>query len=265
MAMRSAISELGISPSLVVFGETLALPEALTNPRLTYNEQNVSDFVYQLTEELLTIRQYILENDKTLMGPSGDENDRQFDHKYVWVKQAVYHSSLHPKYSGPYEVVKVEYPVITIRKDNELRKVNVDRLRPAFRLSENIRITEIEDNVIPQQDTPVHIRTRMMPFVGKKYIDVPEVQEMLPDIMAENDILVEDPPEELEVIHLQDTVMQDFTDDEAIVVYDNFQTQDIPVPKPRMAIHDRIHRGNVRQTGSGRAVQKPTRWGYDHQ
>ena len=60
----------------------------------------------------------------------------------MWVKEPRLRHALAPKYHGPYEVVQVEYPVITIRREGCLVRVNVDRVKPAFRLQ------DVEENQV---------------------------------------------------------------------------------------------------------------------
>ena len=68
-AMRTAINDQGISPSLVVFGEHIAIPGIYVTPETTFDEKSESEFVQQLTTYWFQVRDFILKHDNTLSGP----------------------------------------------------------------------------------------------------------------------------------------------------------------------------------------------------
>ena len=74
-----------------------------------------------------------------------------FIDKYVWIKDPLLKSSLANKYLGPFEVLSVDYPVITINRNGEQYKVNIDRIKPA----RFIRQTEVNepDNITNDENS----------------------------------------------------------------------------------------------------------------
>jgi hypothetical protein len=126
-----------VSPSLVVYGEQIAVP-----PQLIFNNDPNPDvdlptFVERIENELTTLRNYILENDLTLRGPPPDDPAVEFPWRHIWIKDPILRGSLKPKYLGPFQVVDYEYPVITYRYQNQLKRINIDRCRPAHVLPED--------------------------------------------------------------------------------------------------------------------------------
>ena len=117
LAIRTAVNDLGVSPSLLVYGEQLAIPGLLVSPPLSYQEACLTTFTSELTSDLRLLRDFVLQHDDTLKGPSGDEGQppRNWG-KYtrVWLK-----GSFAPKYLDPYEVQDKEYPVLTLIRDGK--------------------------------------------------------------------------------------------------------------------------------------------------
>ena len=130
---------MGVSPSLLVYGEQLAIPGLLVSPPLTYDEACLTTFTTQLTSDLRLLREFVLQHDETLKGPSGDDchPPKNWD-KYsrVWLKDPIFKGSFAPKYLGPYEVQDKEYPVLTLIRDGKPYRVNVDRVKPCFTLGD---------------------------------------------------------------------------------------------------------------------------------
>ena len=137
MAMRCAISDIGISPSLLVLGEQMQMPALLLEDR-PLEQPSGSDFVDAMTRRFRDTRTYILENDPTLAGVNHDIANPTFPHRYVWLKQPFVDNSLSAKYVGPYRVTdSTQFPVITIMQGGDLVRTNVDRLRPAYIVQEH--------------------------------------------------------------------------------------------------------------------------------
>jgi hypothetical protein len=135
MAMRVAINEDGVSPSLLVYGEHLAMPGLLVGDTRTYPEDTMSEFVDKLRKDLQLLREFVFElhaNQQKI--PS---EDRKFPYKHVWLLDPLLRHSLSPKYNGPYRVIATDqYPVIQIDVEGQIKRVTVDRLKPAPHLSE---------------------------------------------------------------------------------------------------------------------------------
>ena len=137
LAMRTAINDLGLSPSLMVFGEQIQIPRLLVSGEHTFAEASPDGFVKDLMAEMTVIRDLVLQCDDTLKGPSDPNSHKQeFNAKWVWLKVAVYKGALRAKYAGPYEVISVDFPCVVIRKDGQDIRVNVDRVKPCHRIRE---------------------------------------------------------------------------------------------------------------------------------
>jgi hypothetical protein len=155
MAMRTAINDTGTSPSLLVFGEHLTLPNlAITNER-TYPEEEVSDFIIKLREDLAVLREFVTE----VTDDPGDPMVKPtFPHEYVWILDPILKNSLSPKYKGPFKVISTQqYPVLLLDIDGVEKRINVDRVKPAPRLHELPPYTwrtDGEGNLLPLEPHP---------------------------------------------------------------------------------------------------------------
>ncbi len=110
----------------------------------------MTDFVRQLHDDLIFLRNFVLETDDTLRGPPEVQEEPRFPYQAVYLKDNRMRHSLAPKYTGPYPVVAVEYPVIVIRKDGGDLRTNIDNVKPCTRLRR-----EIEPPVeVPNEDNP---------------------------------------------------------------------------------------------------------------
>ena len=136
LAMWTAINNRGISPALVVYGEQISVPSNLFFQQNTYNEQSDFEFVEQLQSDLDLLRQYILQTDPTLMPGNPEVVSREFPYDHVYLRNEVKKTSLSAKYSGPYAVLRQRFPVVYIYKDGKEVGVNVDRLKPCYKLQE---------------------------------------------------------------------------------------------------------------------------------
>ena len=185
LALRNAISNTGVSPSLVVFGEHLAIPSIIVESQRTYPEGQMTEFVAKLQEDLLFMREHLLQIDPTLSGPT-DKVSPQFPHKYVWIKQPVLKSSLHPKYIGPYEVLEVKYPVIIIDRDGKRESISVDRLKPAFiPLRSEVEIEQAPP-LVDLEKFPIHLTGPPVPMPRKLVEDSPQRTSMPETLRVDN-------------------------------------------------------------------------------
>ena len=80
LAVRTTISDLGVSPSLLVYGKLIAIPSVLLDLPHTYNEENLSEFLSSLVSDLALIRDFVLRNDDTLRGASNIETVPPIDY-----------------------------------------------------------------------------------------------------------------------------------------------------------------------------------------
>ena len=59
-AIRTAVSNRGVSPSLVVYGEQITIPGVFVMPQVTFNEDVEEQFVADLTAHWFQVRDFIL-------------------------------------------------------------------------------------------------------------------------------------------------------------------------------------------------------------
>jgi len=135
-AIRIAQSADGYCPSLLVYGEEINVPWTfMTHPvDRMYSED--SDFMSELKNSMLQFNEDIMTDDFNI-----ENLEQTFTDKYVWIKDPLLKSSLECKYLGPFEVIAVDYPVLTINRNGTNYKINIDRVKPA----RFIRQTEVDE------------------------------------------------------------------------------------------------------------------------
>ena len=198
LAMRTSLTDLGVSPSLLIYGEQIVIPGVLVDKELTYNEEDVLSFVYDLQTDMTVAREALVDLEKV----DQPQDIRHFDHRMVWVRKPTVEHSLASKYSGPYEVLEVRYPVITICKEGRPYNVNVDRVKPA----EGWPIPEINDDILDQVAPDIDDEWNDMNYVQRAIVayEVP-VQEFV--AMYHNQPQVY--PVRLDVTDINDDVVGD--------------------------------------------------------
>ena len=139
LAIRSAVNDRGISPTLVIYGEQTTVPGVFAMPRRTFTEESEISFVNQLHKHWLQVKEFILATDPTLSPavPSG-KPPPEFPHDNVWIVEPIKKGSLEPKVRGPYKVLEVKYPVVFVKVDGVKQAISVDRCKPAFILKYDI-------------------------------------------------------------------------------------------------------------------------------
>ena len=143
LAMRTAINDSGTSPSLIVYGEQLAIPRAILDPTMSLYDEDMPHFVNQLFNNIQLIRDKLL---NVPVVPNADAEHFIFPTEYAYLREPQVKASLEPKWLGPYPVVDVIYPVIRLRVDNFEKNVNIDLVKPAYLLNPNDGITDSENN-----------------------------------------------------------------------------------------------------------------------
>ena len=230
-AMRTAITNIGTSPSLLVYGEQIAIPGKLLSDDVHYQEGKISDFVVQIQADMDVLRQFVLTHDEALREPTEFENQEvAFPFKSVWLRDPIMRGSLEPKYKGPFDVILAQYPVITINMDGKPTKVNVDRLRPAFTVARHVEEDVPIEEVFPQRHMVEEI----------PILDPPNLYENLPELPRDLD--------ENELVNLNPVMVPPVQVDD-------------PILGPRLSIMDRRAPnpgGNM--TGSGRITAPPQRY-----
>ena len=196
-AMRTAISNLGTSPSLVIYGEQIAIPSVLVSSETHYCETNITQFVQAMQSDMNILRTFLLTEDNALRAPTLEEDaNPEYPYTSVWLKDPIRRGGLAPKYFGPFNVVHVRYPVITIHRGGHNIKVNVDRLKPAFKLTRHLALEEadlpliIADDGEDRDDNPLDVMYEEIPLVEPYYADQPEalqVDDPMNLEIAEND------------------------------------------------------------------------------
>ena len=138
LALRTSVNSLGISPSLMLYGEQISIPGVFINPKLTFNEETDDAFVGDLTNHWFQIRDFVLATDVTLSGSKTKEFTPSFPYEHVWIVEPLRKHSLYPKARGPYRVLEVQYPVIHVKIDGIKQAVNIDRCYPAYVLKRDL-------------------------------------------------------------------------------------------------------------------------------
>ena len=128
LAMRMAINDTGVSPSLVVFGEQLALPRPVLDETMAIYDDNMPHFVNQLFANWRMIKEKLLHVPET----NNNNDEPIFPTEYAFMREPQLKASLEPKWLGPYRVVDTRYPVIRLEIDGKEKNLNWDMIKPAF-------------------------------------------------------------------------------------------------------------------------------------
>ena len=157
LSMRSAINDLGVSPSLIVYGEQLALPRGVLEDEFPVYQEDMPHFINRLFHNMQFIKNNILHIPNV---EYQDHHDYQFPSNYAMMREPQLKPNLDPKWLGPYPVMDVIYPVVRLKIDGLEKNVNIDMLKPAFVLQDqNIESVisdtsseEIINNNLPELD-----------------------------------------------------------------------------------------------------------------
>lgn len=169
LSMRAAIGENGFSPSQLLYGESLALPGDLVSPSVAFNAGDTSDFYKTLKSQMAVMRQFLstaphrlVENfeEPNVVIPPNVRSD--YPAKHVWILEPVRRHSLAPRYLGPFPVLSYSHPVVTVDRDGQPYKINVDRTKPAWLVTPIPPVElEFEPEIFP--DTLPPTQNRMPP------------------------------------------------------------------------------------------------------
>jgi hypothetical protein len=196
--MRCAVSDLGVSPALVLYGEQLAIP-GIFLPRLDYaHHDSTWDFVNELQNNIALVRNYILQEDPVLRGDVVQERPFPFDNAFI-VEQGM-RGSLVKKLRGPYPVVEIEFPTVTLRTERGERKYNMDMLRGAYKLPDPLpeehnqpQYPIITPNNMPEWLSP---QVRIEPLPPIVYDDTKSIKIYPLYLDIPEEITLEETPEE---------------------------------------------------------------------
>jgi cleavage and polyadenylation specificity factor subunit 1 len=148
-AMRNAVTDEQLSPAMIVFGEAPQLPSVLLMKKESNN--NIEHVVRDLHDKCQEIRSRILAVDDTLK--HNETVQASIQHwKQVWVATPFHVDALSPKYQGPFVILERKYPVLTIDRWGQPVKVNIDRCKPAFGITENPSLVEINEDENPEEE-----------------------------------------------------------------------------------------------------------------
>ena len=148
-AMRTALFDNDLSPSLILYGEQINVPGAFLEASPTLFDDDMSDFMSQLSFRMQEIRATILEsqtpeNIATDINNTNTNNEPLFKHSHAYLRDPIKRSTLEPKWLGPFKVLSSQGTVVRLNIDGTERNVNVDRLKPAYTLSGSFQIPMTE-------------------------------------------------------------------------------------------------------------------------
>ena len=130
-ALRNAVNEQGISPSLLLFGESVSIPGVLTEPVVKFNDIPNIEFVDRLVRYLAEVKDFVFQTDPTHV-PRTEVMIPKYPHRYIWIREPLFKGSLYPKVRGPYRVIDSEGSVLIIHAEGRQQRINMDRARPAY-------------------------------------------------------------------------------------------------------------------------------------
>ena len=136
LAMRCAVTDLGVSPALVLYGEQLQIPGCFlpkVEPRV---KETIWEFVDELQENIEQVRQHLMYADPTLRG--GTCTNRTFPLDNAFLVKPVLKDCLSEKLQGPYPVIRFRFPNVTLRTERGDKTYNMDMVRGAYQLPEPI-------------------------------------------------------------------------------------------------------------------------------
>ncbi|CAH8649684.1 unnamed protein product [Schistosoma intercalatum] len=143
LGIRSPIKEdIGCTAAEVVYGTTLTLPGQLVDPN-TLTPTDPSRFASQLLQTMQRIKAI----------PPREHNNRiQLDRnletcKFVFVRVDAVKKPLKQPYEGPYKVIKRTQKYFIISRDGKKQTISIDRIKPAFYESTQVK----EDNAVDNQ------------------------------------------------------------------------------------------------------------------
>lgn len=158
LGIRSSIKEdLQSSPAELVYGESLRLPGEFFGHTTTNYTTDITDFSARLTSFVRNLRP---------VPPQHHSKHKSFVFKdlstcsHVFLREELLRGSFQPAYSGPHKVLKRRSKFFTIRVKDKDITVSIDRLKPAFVLSEensnfqhSLPPTELTDSSSPHDSS----------------------------------------------------------------------------------------------------------------
>ena len=136
-AMRTAIFDNDLSPSLILYGEQINVPGAFLEVDPMLFQDDMSQFMTDLALRMHEIRSIILESQSpdTIDNNVNSDTDLTFKYSHAYLKDPIKRSSLEPKWLGPFKVLSAQGTNVRLDIDGTEKNVNIDRVKPAFTLS----------------------------------------------------------------------------------------------------------------------------------
>lgn len=149
LGIRSAFKDdLQSSSAELVYGEPLRLPGEFFNPSDKHYTTDITDFSARIKSFAEKLRPV----------PTRHHSAKRFfvykdlaTCSHVFLREEVLRASLQPAYTGPHEVVKRNPKTFQIKVNGKDLTVSIDRLKPAYLLSEDCQTNDYS-NLEPQPD-----------------------------------------------------------------------------------------------------------------
>ena len=153
--LRTALNAKGVSPSILAYGEQMPMPFCMFRNPITVEdiESDSQDFLYKLSENMLALKNYILDIDLTISPYGKVEHKEQRRFHLAYVKNPGRLPPLAPKFTGPVVVLKVQGSVVTVQHPNgRICKVNRDNIKAVHTMCESIEQLENLPSKAPDFD-----------------------------------------------------------------------------------------------------------------
>ena len=153
LGLRTAVSDWGVSPSLVMYGEQISIPGMVVHHVPDMEGASPHELVMELQKESEFLREIILANDKTLGGNDGVEPQMpRFPTDFVLLREPVEKGALNPRYRGPFKIIEVDGPNVVILKQGKEERVNADRCRPYYTINyPSLKVDKDKEDPQPQE------------------------------------------------------------------------------------------------------------------
>lgn len=134
LGLRSAInSDLGVAPAQLTYGTSLRLPgEFFSDSDADNSIIGAKDFVERLSVALRKFARHSRRHDKSPVYVPASLASCNF----VFLR-AEFRKGLEPPYTGPHRVITRDNKTVTIDREGKTEKVSIDRVKPAFILSDS--------------------------------------------------------------------------------------------------------------------------------
>lgn len=158
LGLRTAVrSDNGISAAELTYGTTLRLPADYYDTKSNLNIDSSNEYVWKLRDNIRKFRSMAIRENK---------NGNIFIHpdletcSHVFIRNDAVRRPLQPTYDGPFRVLDRNRKVYYIQMSNRKVHISIDRLKPAYCLSERNDESSTTDTEVPNHDSPVTCTTR---------------------------------------------------------------------------------------------------------